>query len=116
MDSPIDLLASLAIFGTFLKAFIDAIRRKYPRLDGLVVQLLAAAGGAGIAWSFDLQGTEAILGTVGASVGRYPPVAIDYIITGIAIAAGAGLLAELSGKSGQPTPVIVEVGVDGNPL
>lgn len=112
---PIDLLATLAIFGTFLKAVVDAIRRRRPKMDGLLVQLLAVAIGAAMAWTFDLQGTVAILDQIGASVGRYPPAGIDYIITGGVMAASAGLLAEISGRSGG-SPVIVEVDADGNPL
>lgn len=113
---PAAILATLAILGTLTKGLVDALRRHYPRLQGFGVQLVAAGLGALQAWGFDLRGTEAMVELAGATVGRIPPAPVDYLLTGAAIAAGAGFLAELSGKSGQATPVIVEVDNTGRHL
>lgn len=113
---PIAMLATLTVFGVVVKSVVDAIRKRYP-VDGLWVQGLAWALGAALAWAFDLQGTEALLEYLGATAGRTPNVIVDYIITGAGIAAGAGLLAELAGRSGPRNAVaVVEVNADGERL
>lgn len=113
---PTSMLATLAIFGTITKAVVDAVRRQRPALEGWKVQALAWAIGIAFAAGFDLQGAEAILAFVGASAAREPHILFDYVITGAAIAAGAGVIAELAGKSGTPSPVVVEVDENGAPL
>jgi hypothetical protein len=112
---PIQTTASLAVFAAAVKGMIDALRRQWPRLDGLGVQLVAVAIGAGIAWGFDFQATEALLASTGALVGRVPPDPLDYLVTGGAIAAAAGLFAERSGRSGHQ-PLLVEIDAEGRPL
>jgi hypothetical protein len=111
-----ELIATIGVLGVIIKAIVDAVRRKYPTMDGLWVQVVAFVLGGGVAFAFDVQATRAILDFIGASAARTPVPALDYVITGAAIAAGAGLLAELSGRSGGPTPVIVEVNASGEPL
>lgn len=115
MDTtPIEMLATITVLGFIVKAVVDAIRRQYP-VDGIWVQALAWALGAGVAWAFDLKGAAALLEYVGAPAARVPITPIDYIITGAAIAAGAGILAELAGRAKQP-PAVVEVNANGERL
>lgn len=109
---PLAIITTITVAGVVTKAVVEAVRRQYPQLDGLLVQFLAWALGGGIAWALDIQGTEALLTYFGATAGRVPVTPVDYIITGAAIAAGAGVIAELSGKAKTP-PAVVEVNASG---
>jgi hypothetical protein len=112
---PVAMLATLAVLGVFVKGIVDAIRRQYPRIDGLKSQALSVAVGALIAWGFDLQGAAAILEATGAAAARVPIVPVDYLITGAALGLGAGFLAEISGRSGGGE-VIIEIDEEGQPV
>lgn len=115
--NPVELLATVAVLGAVVKAIVDAIRRQWPRLDGLAVQVVAIGIGAAIAWTLDVRATAALLESVNASVGRLPVPAVDYLVTGTAMAAAAGFLAEIARRSGPAaTPVIIEVDGEGNPV
>lgn len=107
------ILATLGAFAVVIRAAVQAIRRQWPTLDGLAVQGIALALGAGAAWAFDVQGAQALLEYVGAPAARVPHAAVDYLVTGGAIAATAGFFADLSKK---PEPVVVEVDENGAPL
>jgi hypothetical protein len=115
MMDPIEVLATVAVFGVVVKAVVQAIRRQWPGLDGLAVQAVAVALGAGGAWAFDLRATAALLEAAGAQVGRMPVPAVDYLITGVAIAAAAGVVAELARPAAVEiqTEVVETVEVDG---
>jgi hypothetical protein len=113
---PIQILATVAVLGVVVKGIVDAIRRQWPGLDGLVVQVAAVLVGAGIAWALDVRATEALLESVNASVGRIPPPALDYVVTGVAMAAAAGFLAEIAGRSGGNVGTIIEVDETGTPV
>lgn len=113
---PIEILATVGVLGLLVKGAVDAIRRRYPTLDGGVVQLIAIALGIGLAAGLDLRGTAAVLESLGGTLGRDPHFVVDYILTGVVIAFGAGALAEAVGRSGNPTPVVVEVDGSGDRL
>lgn len=112
---PVQVLATVAALGLLVKGAVDAIRRHYPSLDGGVVQAIAGALGIGLAAGLDVRATEALIASLGGSLGRTPHWAVDWALTGLAIAFGAGALAEATGRSGSPT-AIVEVDADGNPV
>lgn len=112
--SPANMLATLAIFGTFVTKIVDAVRRQYPALAGLKVNVAAWVLGSGLAFAFDLQGAEAILEVVGAAAAREPHLIVDYLITGAVIAAGAGVIADLTDRKVEP--LIVEVDSNGHRL
>lgn len=97
--NPIEVLATIAVFGAVVKAVVQAIRRQWPDLGGLAVQGIAVALGALSAWVFDLRATAALLESTGAHVGRLPVAPVDYLISGVAIAAAAGLFAEFARNS-----------------
>lgn len=109
------VLTTLAAIAIPIKGIVDAIRRHRPGLDGLTVQAIAVVLGSLGAWAIDFRATEALLNVGGIAAGRIPIAPVDYIITGVAIAASAGLFAELSGRSGS-TPTIVEVDATGRHL
>lgn len=111
---PLAVITTIGVFGVVVKAIVDGARRQYPKLDGLAVQALALALGVGAVWAFDLRGAEALLDFAGATV-RTPHFIADYVITGAAVAAGSGFLAEIAGRSGN-TPVVVEVDAEGRHL
>jgi len=114
---PIQILATIAALSLVVKGVVDALRRQYPSLDGGVVQLIAVALGIGVAVALDIRGTLALLDSIGAGAGRVPISAVDYVITGVAIAFGAGALAEAVGRSGaKANPVLVEVNDEGQPV
>lgn len=105
----VEVLATVAVFGVVVKAVVQALRRQWPSLDGLTVQLIAVLLGAGAAWAFDLRATSALLELAGAAVGRLPAPALDYLISGVAIASAAGVVAELStGATVQIETAVVE--------
>jgi hypothetical protein len=114
---PAAILATITVLGLVVKAIIDGIRRQYP-VEGIWVQLLAWALGSAMAFGLGIQGTEVLLEFVGATAGRTPHIVVDFIITGAAIAAGAGAIAELVGRAGPSAnpPVVVEVNADGHRL
>lgn len=112
---PIAALTTITVLGVVVKSIVDAVRRHYPRLDGIGPQLAAWALGSGTAWALDIQGTEALLEYLGAAIGRAPIAPVDYLLTGAAIAAGAGFLAEISGRSASGE-VIIEVDESGQPI
>jgi hypothetical protein len=116
MTDPLDLGVTLAVFAVAVKAVVDALRRQWPRLDGLAVQVVALLVAAGSAWAFDLHAAEALLTAAGATAGRAPPAVLDFLITGGAIAAAAGLFAERAGRSGPAGPMVVEVDAEGRRL
>lgn len=107
------ILATLGAFAVVVRAAVQAIRRQWPYVDGIWVQVLAVGLGALAAWAFDVQGAQALLEYVGAPAARVPHAAVDYLVTGGAIAATAGFFADLSKK---PEPVVVEVDENGAPL
>ncbi len=109
---PGTIAITLSAFAIVTKGIIDALRRQWPRFDGGWVQVAAVTLGAVVAWVFDIQATETLLSTAGATVGRIPPDPLDYLITGGAIAFAAGLLAEITGRSGPPA-ALVEVDAQG---
>jgi hypothetical protein len=113
---PVQILATLAVFAVVLKGIVDAVRRQWPGLDGLVDQIVAIVLGAGIAWAFDLRATLALLEQAGAGVGRLPAPALDYLITGAGMAFAAGFFAEVAGKSGGNAGTIIEIDEEGNPV
>lgn len=96
---PVQILATVAVFGVVVKGTIDAIRRAAPSLHGFAVQALAIVIGGLIAWVFDLRATEALLANAGAGGLRVPPAALDYLISGVAMAFTAGFFAEISGSN-----------------
>lgn len=114
---PVGILATIAALGLVVKGAVDAIRRRYPSLDGGIVQAIAAVLGVGVAAALDVRGTEALLNTLGAGggIGRTPHYIIDWLFTGLGIAFGAGALAEATGKSGR-SPAVIEVDADGRPV
>lgn len=112
---PGTIAVTIAAFGVVTKGIIDALRRQWPRFDGGWVQAGALALGTAEAAVFDLQATEALLSAAGVSVGRIPVDPLDFLITGGAIAFGAGLLAEVVGRSGN-TAAVVEVDPAGRVL
>lgn len=105
---PAAMLATLAALAVFVRAAVQAIRRQWPDLDGIRVQLVALGVGALVAWGLDLQGAEALLEYVGAPAARVPHVAVDYLVTGGAIAAMAGLFADLTKTGGVLVDVELE--------
>lgn len=107
------ILATIGVFAVFVKGLVDAIRRQWPRVDGLWVQVVAVVIGAAAAAVFDLQGTAVLLEAAGAGAARVPAVPIDYVLTGAAIGLGSGFLAELSGRRTVP---VVEVDAGGKPV
>lgn len=107
------VLATAAAFAVAVRAIVQAIRRQWPYIDGIWVQVLALGLGALAAWAFDLQGAEALLEYVGAPAARVPHVALDYLVTGGAIAATAGFFEDLAKKPKAP---VVEVDENGRPL
>lgn len=114
--SPAQVLATVAVLGLVVKMVVDALRRQWPGLDGLTVQVIAIAVGAGVAWGLDVRATAALLEQAGAAVGRLPAPALDYVVTGAAMAATAGFLAEIAGKSGGNVGTIIEVDSSGDPI
>lgn len=107
------VLVTVGVFAVVVRAAVQAIRRQWPFVDGIWVQVLALGLGALGAWAFDLQGAEALLQTVGAPAARVPHVALDYLVTGGAIAATAGFFQDVAKN---PDPVVVEVDDNGAPL
>lgn len=112
---PVALLSTVAILGVIVKGAVDALRRKYPTLDGGLIQLIAVVVGIGLAAALDLRATIAVLESIGG-VGNEPHFIVDWILTGVTIGFGAGALAELVGRSGQQPAAIVEVDSSGNRL
>jgi hypothetical protein len=113
---PIEILATIGVLALLVKGAVDAIRRRYPTLDGGLVQVIAIILGIGIAAGLDIKGTAAVLESLGGSIGRDPHFVVDYILTGVAIAFGAGALAEAVGRSANPPVAIVEVDATGDRL
>ena len=113
--TPVEIIATVTVLSVIVKAVVDAIRRGAPVVDGLGAQLLAWLLGVFVAWTIDLRATLALLEAAGGGAGRIPPAFADYLITGAAIAAGAGAIAELVGRSGSDL-AIVEVDEHGDPL
>lgn len=112
---PVALLAFVAVLGTFVTKVVDAIRRQWPRIDGLGANALAWALGAAVAAALDVRATEAILELAGGGAGRPPAPIVDWIITGAAIAAGAGLLHDLAKRPTVAPTVVVDTGATGGP-
>lgn len=112
---PLAVITTIGVFGVVVKAVVDGVRRRFPGLDGLLVQGLALVFGFGLAWAFQLHGAAALIDYIGADAATVPNVWVDYVVTGAAIAAGAGFLAEIAGRT-KPQPVVVEVDENGAPL
>lgn len=110
---PGTVLVTLAVFAAVVRSAVQAIRRQWPFVDGIWVQALAVGLGALGAWAFDLQAAQALLEISGAAGASVPHVSIDYLVTGGAIAATAGLFSDIAKN---PDPVVVEVDENGAPL
>lgn len=106
------VIATVGALALVTKSVTQAVRRRYPALDGTAVQVVAWVLASGFAMAIDLRATSALLESIGATPGRTPIPLVDYIVTGAAVAAGAGWLAEQK----PPTPPAVEIGPDGTPL
>lgn len=111
---PLEILGAITFFSVVIRMVVDAIKRQYP-INGTWVNVLAWALGIVIAAAMDIQGTEALLDYVGVRAGRVPITPVDYAITGAAMAAGAGVLADLAGRNKAPVAV-VEVNANGERL
>lgn len=111
---PLAVITTIGVFGVIVKSIIDTIRRRYPRLDGTLVQVGALLLGSGLAWSFQLRGASSLMQYLGATAANAPYWAIDYLVTGAAIAAGAGFLAEISGSKTEA--IAFEVDANGDPV
>ena len=105
MDSTA-ILATLGSLSLLTKYLVQAARRHWPTLDGTRVQVGAAVLGTLQAWAIDFRATEALLELAEIQANRLPAPALDYVITGLAIAAGGGFIAELAKGKGE---IVVEV-------
>ncbi len=97
---PVGALATLVTLAVIVQKGVEAVRRRYPNLDGGHVQAVAVAAGVAIASGIDLRATVDLLDALGVSVGNTPAPWLDYVITGVAVGAGSGFLADLTGRSG----------------
>lgn len=106
MDA-VNTLALVTILGGVIHKVVERIRAHWPKIDGDLVTLVAWAIGVLVAWAFGLRATVEIAKMAGISLGAVP-VAIDYVLTGLGIAAGAGIIADVTGRSGsKPGTLIV---------
>lgn len=96
------VIGGLAVFGVIVKTAIQVTRGIITQLHGPIVAGLAAVYGIIIAGVLDFRAAEALLTQAGVEdiIGRTPSQPLDWVITGFAIAAVAGFLAEFVGISG----------------
>lgn len=110
---PVSVLAQVVVISAIIAKIIERIRVRLPRLDGDLVNLFAVAAGTGIAWGYGLDVSLEMVGT--AMIEPF-----NWIVSGVAIGMGAGIVADWTGakhRSGRPelatTPPAGEVhGVD----
>lgn len=118
------IIAAITIFGAMVKAALAIIKRHAPNMNGTVTQAVGTLLGAGIAATLDYRAAAALIEQAGLAdvIGRQPAPVLDYIITGFAIMAASGVIAEFVGTSGpkkaayEAQAQIVEVDAAGNPV
>ncbi|RME26224.1 MAG: hypothetical protein D6800_06805 [Candidatus Zixiibacteriota bacterium] len=83
-------LTTFAILSFFVRQFTDRIRKRFPSLDGDLVVAFAVALGASLCFALQMPLASSMLGlNLGSNLW------LDYIISGIAVATGAGTLHDL---------------------
>lgn len=104
---PVSVTVVVLAIGLVVQKFVERVRARFPRLDGELVTLASVLIGTGIAWGWDLRAASELIPALGGTVTI--PVAFDYIVTGGAIGAGAGFLADLSGRSGSRNTAVINI-------
>lgn len=102
---PIDVVAQVGLISVIVQKVLERVRARFPGLDGSLVSVYAALAGVGIAWGYDLRAAFELTG-----VALQP--ALDYIVTGLAIGAGSGFVADVTGRSGSGTVTVATGPVD----
>lgn len=97
-----NILLAVGVFGGITKYAIQLIKRHAPNLSGSVTQLIAIVVGIGLAALLDFRAAGSLLdqANVGDVIGREIGAALDWIISGVAIAMASGIIAEVVGTSG----------------
>lgn len=120
------ILAAITVFGVMVKGALAILKRHLPNVSGTVTQLAGWVLGGGISATLDYRAAAALIEQAGLAdvIGRPPAPVLDYVITGFAIMAASGVIAEFVGTAGprraaleaQANTVVVEVDAGGNPL
>ena len=105
----INVAAMLVLLGGIIAKVVQRVRRRFPRIDGELVTLLAVLLGTGLAWSLDLRGADELASSAGMDLGTIPAW-LDYALTGLGLGLGAGVINDLITK----TPPTISVTVDTN--
>lgn len=98
-----EILAGAALIAVLIQKIVEHIRKDVPRLDGVWLLVASSAIGLAFAYGTGIRVVEGLL----------PDTAIapwlDVTVTGFVLGAGAGFLADVSGRSGSsPAPVVVD--------
>ena len=118
------ILGAITIFGGIVKAALAIVKRHASTLSGTWTQAVGFVLGTVIAAGLDYRAATALIEQAGLAdvIGRPPAPWFDYGITGFAIMAASGIIAEFVGTSGPKKaallarPVVVEVDATGNPI
>lgn len=93
----INVAVTIAVLAVLVQIVVERVRGRV-NIDGDIVFFISWVLGGLLAWYF---------GLAGASELGYPglPVAVDYVLTGLVIAGGSGLIAasKNSNRSNDPT-------------
>ena len=104
-----ELFALVAVLSAVTQKLVERIRVAWneatglPALDGTLVTITAAAVGGLLAWVLNVNVAEAMLAEFQSVVGgaaRDLPVFADYVLSGVVIAGGSGLVADLLDRNG----------------
>jgi len=94
---PVNALVTVGFLSLIVSLVIERLRRRIPRLDGDLITLIAAVIGYGAAWAWQLD--------VAASFGYEGlPLALSYLVAGLAIAGASGFIATAKGAIASRDP------------
>jgi len=88
---PVGVLATVLLIAGIVAKVIERIRVRFPRLDGDVITLVSVVIGTAVAWGYQLD--------VSAEIGQSVLEPFNWLVTGLFIGGGAGLVADLTGSS-----------------
>jgi hypothetical protein len=95
---PVNVLAQVGVIAWIIAKVIERIRVRLPRIDGDLVSVVSITAGSLIAWAYGLDVSFELVGT-----SMVEP--FNWIVSGVAIGTGAGLVADVTGslhRSGRP--------------
>lgn len=93
---PVDALFQLGVIAAVVAKVTERVRVRFPKLDGDLVTLFTTAAGTGIAWAYGLDASSSLMGQTVVDP-------FNWIISGLFIAGGAGLIADVTGSSSRVT-------------